>query len=101
MNYANLFTPLSIAGTQVRNRIFLAPLTRLRAQVPSEVPSTMAAEYYSQRASGGLLIAEATNISPRARGYGGAPGLYSDEQQAAWQEIVEAVHAMGAKMAVQ
>ncbi len=101
MNYANLFTPLSIAGTEVRNRIFLAPLTRLRAQLPSEVPSSMAAEYYSQRASGGLLIAEATNISARARGYGGAPGLYSDEQQAAWQEIVEAVHAKGAKMAVQ
>ena len=101
MHYESLFTPLTIAGTAVKNRIFLAPLTRLRAQLPGEVPSTMAAEYYAQRASGGLLIAEATNISARARGYGGAPGLYTDEQQAAWQEVVQDVHAKGAKMAVQ
>lgn len=101
MRVENLFKPLDIAGTPVKNRIFLAPLTRLRAQLPSEVPSPLAKEYYSQRASGGLLIAEATNVSPRARGYGGAPGLYSDEQQQSWQEIVEAVHAKGAKMAIQ
>ena len=101
MNFENLFKPLDIAGTTVKNRIFLAPLTRLRAQLPSEVPSVLTKEYYSQRASGGLLIAEATNISPRARGYEGAPGLYSDEQQQSWQEIVEAVHAKGSKMAIQ
>lgn len=101
MSFENLFKPLEIAGTTVKNRIFLAPLTRLRAQLPSEVPSTMAKEYYTQRASGGLLIAEATNISSRARGYEGAPGLYSDEQQQAWQDIVESVHQQGAKMAVQ
>lgn len=101
MHHEILFKPLEIAGTKVKNRIFLAPLTRLRAQLPGEVPSTMAKGYYAQRASAGLVIAEATNISPRARGYGGAPGLYSDEQQAAWQEIVEAVHQQGSKMAVQ
>lgn len=101
MPYQNLFKPLDIAGITVKNRIFLAPLTRLRAQLPSDIPSPMAKEYYTQRASGGLLIAEATNISPRARGYGGAPGLYTDEQQQAWQEIVESVHQQGAKMAIQ
>lgn len=101
MSFEHLFKPLKVATCDVKNRIFLAPLTRLRAQWPSEVPSPMAAEYYAQRASGGLLIAEATNISPRARGYQGAPGLYTDEQEAAWRTIVESVHAKGSKMAVQ
>lgn len=101
MRYKHLFSPLQMASTSVANRIFLAPLTRLRAQLPSEVPSPLAAEYYAQRASGGLLIAEATNISVHARGYEGAPGLYTDEQQAAWQKIVDAVHAKGSKIAVQ
>ncbi len=101
MNHPALFQPLTIGGTQLNNRIIMAPLTRLRAQEPGDVPSPLAAEYYAQRASAGLVITEATQVSFQAKGYAGAPGLHTDAQQVAWADIVAAVHAQGGKIAVQ
>lgn len=95
-----LFTPTRIGAIAVANRIAMAPLTRSRADRDG-VPSPLAADYYAQRASAGLLIAEATNISPQARGYAGTPGLYSDAQVAAWKRVTDAVHAQGGTIVVQ
>ncbi|MGY2736875.1 N-ethylmaleimide reductase [Sphingomonas sp. UYP23] len=78
----------------------MAPLTRNRAG-PGLVPSPFAAEYYSQRASAGLIIAEATQISAQAQGYSGTPGCYTDAQVAGWRTVTDAVHAKGGKIVVQ
>lgn len=95
-----LFTPTRIGAIAVANRIAMAPLTRSRAGMDG-VPSPLAADYYRQRATAGLLIAEATNISAQARGYAYTPGLYSDAQVAAWKQVTDAVHAEGGKIVVQ
>jgi N-ethylmaleimide reductase len=72
----------------------MAPLTRSRADLADDVPNDLMVDYYTQRASrGGLIIGEATTISPSARGWLGAPGLYSDKQVAGWKKITAAVHA--------
>jgi NADPH2 dehydrogenase len=93
---SKLFTPLKIGNVQVQNRIVMAPLTRYRAD-DNHVPSTFAAEYYSQRASvpGTLLITEATFISPQGGGYANVPGIYNSAQIKAWKGITDAVHAKG------
>ncbi len=97
-----LFTPVSAGALDLSHRIVLAPLTRMRATLPGDVPNALMQEYYTQRASvGGLLITEATTISPTARGYLGAPGLYSDGQVAGWRKIVDAVHAKGSRIVAQ
>ena len=83
------------------NRVVMAPLTRNRSPGAGRVPAALAIEYYRQRASAGLLITEATHISPAAQGYADTPGLYSDEQVAAWQRITQAVHAEGGRIVVQ
>lgn len=101
MHYPNLLAPLTVGQTTLKNRIIMAPLTRLRAVEPGDVPGPLAAEYYAQRADAGLIITEATQISYQAKGYAGAPGLHTDAQQAAWTKIVDAVHAQGGKIAVQ
>lgn len=95
-----LFTPTRIGAIVVRNRIAMAPLTRSRASMDG-VPSPLAVEYYRQRASAGLLIAEATNISRQARGYAYTPGLYTDAHVEAWKPVTEAVHAEGGRIVVQ
>ena len=78
-----LFQPLQIGAVKLQHRIVMAPLTRMRSRQPGDAPHALNAEYYGQRASqGGLIIAEATDISEHARGYPGAPGSYSDEQVA-------------------
>ncbi|TBR70367.1 MULTISPECIES: alkene reductase [unclassified Escherichia] len=101
MSYDKLYTPLKVGAITVANRIFMAPLTRLRNIEPGDIPTPLMAEYYRQRASAGLIISEATQISAQAKGYAGAPGLYSAEQIAAWQKITSGVHAQGGHMAVQ
>src|SRR5690242_12864249 len=74
----------------------MAPLTRLRSAQPGNVPTPLMAAYYGQRASlGGLIITEATDISPQAHGYPGAPGIHSAEQIEGWRRVAEAVHAKG------
>lgn len=101
MSADKLFTPLKVGAITTPNRIFMAPLTRLRSIVPGDIPTPLMGEYYRQRASSGLIISEATQISAQAKGYEGAPGLHSDEQIAAWQKITAGVHAADGRIAVQ
>jgi N-ethylmaleimide reductase len=97
-----LFTPIKIGAITLKHRIVMPPLSRLRAQWPSGVPSDLNVEYYGQRASdGGLILTEATAVSSGGRGYRGAPGIYSDEQVAGWKRVTDAVHAKGGRMFVQ
>jgi N-ethylmaleimide reductase len=91
-----LFTPIQIGPITLKHRVVMPPMSRLRAQWPSGIPSDLQLEYYRQRASeGGLIFTEATAISTSGRGYKGAPGLYSDEQVTGWKRITDAVHAKG------
>ena len=101
MSSDKLFTPLKVGAITAPNRIFMAPLTRLRSIEPGDIPTPLMAEYYRQRASAGLIISEATQISAQAKGYAGAPGLHSDEQIAAWKKITAGVHAENGHIAVQ
>lgn len=89
MSSAKLFTPLKVGAITATNRVFMAPLTRLRSIEPGDIPTPLMAEYYRQRASAGLIISEATQISAQAKGYAGAPGLHSDEQIAARKKITQ------------
>lgn len=96
MTASALFTPLSLGSVELSHRVVMAPLTRLRSRQPGDVPHALNVEYYRQRASaGGLIITEATDVSPQARGYPGAPGIYSAEQMEGWRMVTDAVHAKG------
>ena len=95
-----MFTPVSLGAIQLKNRLVMAPLTRMRA-IAGHVPNPLAKTYYSQRASAGLIITEATQISPLGMGYPATPGIYTPEQTAGWKEIVEAVHAKGGAIVAQ
>ncbi|KAE9029747.1 hypothetical protein PR003_g10417 [Phytophthora rubi] len=100
-----LLSPLTLGGqqnpVQLQHRVVMAPLTRLRTGEQG-VPTDLVAEYYAQRSTpGGLIIAEATNISPTARGYFGAPGLFTAEQVEGWKKVTHAVHNKGGKIFVQ
>ncbi|AZG08082.1 alkene reductase [Pigmentiphaga sp. H8] len=94
-----LYDPITVGDLQLANRIVMAPLTRNRS--PRAVPLPVTATYYSQRASAGLLITEATAISHQGQGYADVPGLYSEEQLAGWRRVTDAVHAAGGKIVVQ
>ena len=96
-----LFSPLKVGAITVPNRVFMAPLTRLRSIEPGDIPTPLMAEYYQQRASAGLIITEATQISFQAKGYAGAPGLHTQQQIAAWKVINESIHAAKGHSAVQ
>lgn len=98
---ATLFSPLRVGAIDCANRVFMAPMTRCRSTPGSDAPNALNAEYYAQRASAGLIISEATQISPQGKGYKGAPGIYTPEQQAGWQRVTDAVHAAGGKMIAQ
>lgn len=98
----SLFTPLSLGPITLQHRAVMAPLTRLRAELPGDVPGDLMVDYYRQRASeGGLIIAEATTVSPTGRGYLGAPGIYADAQIAGWRRVTDAVHAKGGRIFLQ
>ena len=97
---AIMFTPVKLGSIELKNRLVMAPLTRMRA-IAGDVPHPLAKTYYAQRASAGLIITEATQISPLGMGYPATPGIYSAEQTAAWKEIVEAVHAKGGSIVAQ
>ncbi len=91
-----LFTPFDLHGTQLRNRIVMAPLTRNRAIHGSDTPQPLNAEYYGQRADdAGLIISEATQISPTGKGYAWTPGIYSSQQVEGWKLVTDAVHKKG------
>jgi N-ethylmaleimide reductase len=97
---ATLFDPIKIGNIELDNRIIMAPMTRSRAD-DAGVQPPFAAEYYRQRASAGLIVTEATNISPMAKGYVRTPGIYTDEQIEAWRAVPEAVHGLGGKIFLQ
>jgi len=92
---SSLHRPLRAGALNLQHRVVLAPLTRLRAGEPQMAPRPMCVEYYRQRASGGLLISEATCISPEALGYAHAPGIWTGDQVEAWRGVTSAVHAAG------
>ncbi|MGA8743458.1 MAG: alkene reductase, partial [Terracidiphilus sp.] len=96
---ANLFEPVHLGSLVLANRVFMAPLTRNRADADG-VPGELAATYYSQRASAGLIVTEATQISPMGKGYINTPGIHS-QQVRAWSRIVESVHKSGGRIFLQ
>ena len=96
----SLFDPVRMGDLDLPNRIVMAPLTRNRA-VAGLKPGELTVEYYRQRASAGLIIAEATQISPMGQGYLDTPGIYSQEQVAAWRKVTDAVHGAGGHMFLQ
>lgn len=97
---ADLFSSGKIGDVEVKNRIFMAPLTRNRA-LGDGTPKKMAVEYYSQRASAGLIVTEATQIDPMGKGYLDTPGIYSSDHCQVWKEITDGVHSKGGKIFIQ
>lgn len=100
MTHNPIFKPYDLGPLKLANRIVMAPLTRNRAAA-GLVPGPFAATYYSQRASAGLIIAEATQISPQAQGYQDTPGIYTPDQIAGWRVVTDAVHAKGGRIFLQ
>ena len=95
----SLFEPTHAGDIALANRIAMAPLTRNRA--PDAIPTELTATYYAQRATAGLIISEATAISPEGQGYADVPGLYGTEQLDGWKKVTRAVHEAGGKIVVQ
>ena len=98
---ARFFKPYALGPIVLSNRIVMAPMTRARAAQPGDVPTAMMAQYYAQRASAGLIITEATQISPQGKGYSFTPGIYSSSQVEGWRLVTDAVHAAGGKIVLQ
>ncbi|HJV80932.1 alkene reductase [Noviherbaspirillum sp.] len=90
----DVFSPIALDSLQLKNRLVMPPLTRSRAE-PGNLPSSMAATYYSQRAGAGLIITEATQASAGGQGYIATPGIYSEAQVQAWTKVTDAVHQKG------
>lgn len=90
-----LFTPIKVGDLTLANRIIMAPLTRSRAVGGGRVPNALMAQYYAQRASAGLILSEATAVSPQGVGYADTPGIWSEDQVAGWKQVTNAVHAAG------
>lgn len=95
-----LFQPAQLGDIKLENRIIMAPLTRGRAG-NSRIPNDLMRTYYAQRASAGLIIAEATAISEQGYGWNGAPAMYNDAQEQGWKKVVDAVHRKGGKIVLQ
>jgi 2,4-dienoyl-CoA reductase-like NADH-dependent reductase (Old Yellow Enzyme family) len=95
-----LFDPLQIGDITLQNRIIMAPLTRQRAG-DVRVPNALMAKYYAERASAGLIISEATSVTPQGVGYADTPGIWSQEQVEGWKLVTSAVHAAGGKIFLQ
>jgi len=100
MSTKNLFTTMDLAGLPLKNRMVMAPMTRNRA-ASGNVPQAINVEYYRQRASAGLIITEASQVSAAGVGYPATPGIYNDEQVAGWQKITQAVHDEGGRIFIQ
>jgi N-ethylmaleimide reductase len=97
----NLFDKISFGSIQLANRIVMAPLTRMRSSQPGNVPNALMATYYAQRASAGLIVSEATQISQQGQGYPATPGIHTPEQVEGWKMITDAVHQAGGKIVLQ
>ncbi|MBL9174180.1 MAG: alkene reductase [Verrucomicrobiales bacterium] len=96
----SLFTPVQIGALRLPNRIMMAPLTRCRAE-GAHVPTPLMAEYYAQRASAGLIVAEATMVLEGNSSFWREPGIYSEEQVAGWRMVTDAVHGAGGHIFLQ
>lgn len=96
-----LLQPFRLGDLELRNRMAMAPLTRTRATLPGGIPNHLMLEYYAQRATAGLIITEGTFVSDQARGWFGAPGVYTEAQRKGWQNITDAVHRGGGRIMVQ
>src|SRR6185369_8485024 len=96
----DLFSTYRLDGLELANRMVMAPMTRSRA-LDGNVPNPLAATYYAQRASAGLLITEASQVSPQGAGYIRTPGMHSQAQVAGWKQVTEAVHQAGGKIFAQ
>src|SRR5436305_3010897 len=97
---SKLFEPYQLGPLQLPNRLVMAPLTRNRAGA-GFVPGPLAAEYYSQRASAGLLVTEASQVSQQGQGYQDTPGIYAKQQVAGWRKVTERVHDRGGRIFIQ
>ena len=98
---SKLFDPIQLGDLTLPNRIIMAPLTRARAPGGGRVPNALMAEYYTQRATAGLILSEATSVTPMGVGYADTPGVWSDEQVEGWKAVTAAVHAAGGRIALQ
>lgn len=96
---SQLFTPITLGNCQLPNRIVMAPLTRMRA--PDNIPTDLMVEYYRQRATAGLIITEATPITPMGIGYPATPGIYNQQQIDGWQKVTKAVHDQDGRIFLQ
>jgi N-ethylmaleimide reductase len=90
-----LFETFKLGNLSLRNRVLMSPLTRSRSSQPGDIPNAMNVQYYEQRASAGLIISEATQVSPQGKGYAFTPGMHSQEQIAGWKLVTDAVHKAG------
>ncbi|WP_281222545.1 alkene reductase [Photobacterium sanguinicancri] len=93
-----LFEKAQLKSLDLQNRVVMAPMTRARTSQPGNIPNDMMATYYQQRATAGLIISEATQISDDSQGYSFTPGVYTDEQVKGWQPVTKAAHEQGAAM---
>jgi N-ethylmaleimide reductase len=100
MSVEVLFEPLQLGVIKLRNRIVMAPMTRMRAGA-GHAPTPLNADYYAQRASAGMIVTEGTAVSPQAQGFPNAPGIYTNGQIAGWRAIADAVHARGGAIVMQ
>lgn len=96
-----LFTPLQLGDLTLKNRIIMAPLTRMRSKQPGNIPYELNAQYYAQRTSAGLIISEATQISQQGQGYPATPGIHTHEQIEGWKLVTDAVHKKDGKIFLQ
>jgi N-ethylmaleimide reductase len=96
-----IFEPLQVGALTLPNRIIMAPLTRMRSKQAGNIPHQLNAEYYAQRASAGLIISEATQISQQGQGYPATPGIHSKEQVEGWKLVTKEVHKNGGRIFLQ
>jgi N-ethylmaleimide reductase len=96
-----LFDPLTVGDLELKNRVWMAPLTRCRSLLPGHVPWELNAAYYRERATAGLILTEATEICQEGRGYPGVPGLFTEEQVEGWKKVTAAVHESGGTIVCQ
>jgi 2,4-dienoyl-CoA reductase-like NADH-dependent reductase (Old Yellow Enzyme family) len=97
----SLFDPIRLGDLDLPNRVIMAPLTRMRADPATRAPTALMVEQYAQRASAGMIFAEATSVDPMGVGYMGTPGIWTDVQAEGWKQVTTAVHAAGGRIALQ
>ena len=101
MKYTKLYEPYNMDGKTLGNRFLMAPMTRSRSSHPGDVPNKLMAKYYGQRASAGIIITEATQVSLLGKGYAKTPGIYTQEQIEGWKLTTDEVHKKGSKIFLQ